>query len=69
MKNVTVSPKYQIVIPKEIRQQTGIRPGQKMAVFQIGDIIELAPVKDIKTLRGSLAGLRTEVDRTERDLP
>ncbi len=40
-----------------------------MAVFQIGDIIELAPVKDIETLRGSLAGLRTEVDRTERDLP
>ncbi|NLV45877.1 MAG: AbrB/MazE/SpoVT family DNA-binding domain-containing protein [Candidatus Hydrogenedentes bacterium] len=69
MKNVTVSPKYQIVIPKEVRQQTGIRPGQKMAVFQIGDIIELAPVKDIKTLRGSLTGLRTEVDRTERDLP
>ncbi|HOH29683.1 MAG TPA: AbrB/MazE/SpoVT family DNA-binding domain-containing protein [Candidatus Hydrogenedentes bacterium] len=69
MKNVTVSPKFQIVIPKEVRQQAGIRPGQKMTVFQIGDIIELAPVKDVKTLRGSLAGLRTEVDRTERSLP
>lgn len=64
---VTVSPKFQIVIPKEVRRQAGIRPGQKMAIFQVGDVIELAPVKDIKVLRGSLPGLNTEVDRTDRD--
>ncbi len=69
MIKVTVSPKFQIVIPEEVREQMGIRSGQKMAVSKIGDIIELAPVKYIKTLRGSLSGLRTEVDRVERNLP
>lgn len=67
MKTVTVSPKFQIVIPKEIRQQAGIRPGQKIEVFQIGGVIELAPVKDIRSMRGSLPGLDTHVDRDEGD--
>jgi len=67
MSRVTVSPKFQIVIPKQVRQSAGIRPGQKLEVFRIGDIIELTPVKDVKTMRGSLPGLSTEVDRSESD--
>ena len=62
MSTVTVSPKFQIVNPKEIRQCAGIQPGQKLEVFRIGDVIELAPVKALKGMRGSLPGLDTEVD-------
>lgn len=67
MKTVTVSPKFQVVIPKEIRQRAGIQPGQKLEVFQVGGVIELAPVRDLKTLRGSLPGLNTEVERDENE--
>lgn len=67
MTQVTVSPKFQVVIPREVRQQAGIRPGQKMIVFRIGDVIELAPVKDVRTMRGTLPGLDTDVEREERD--
>jgi AbrB family looped-hinge helix DNA binding protein len=67
MNTVTVSPKFQVVIPKAIRQEAGIRPGQKLEVFRVDDIIEFVPVKDIKSMRGSLPGLSTEVDRSEHD--
>jgi len=67
MNTVTVSPKFQVVIPKSVRELAGIQPGQKLEVFRVGGIIDMAPVKDIKKLRGSLPGLRTEVDREERD--
>lgn len=65
MNTVTVSEKFQIVIPKDIRQHAGIQPGQKLEVFRIGEVIELAPVKSLKAMRGSLPGLETEVDRDE----
>ena len=67
MSTVTVSPRFQIVIPKEIREQAGITPGQKLEVFRIDDIIEPVPVKDVKAMRGSLPGLDTEVERSEHD--
>lgn len=67
MSMVTVSPKFQIVIPKQVRQSAKLRPGQKLEVFRIGDVIEITPVVDVKTMRGSLPGLNTEVDRSERD--
>ena len=67
MNTVTVSPKFQVVIPKDIRQRAGIRPGQRLEVFRVGGIIEMVPVKDVKTMRGSLPGLNTEVEREEHD--
>jgi len=67
MNTVTVSPKYQVVIPKQIRISAGIRPGQKLEVFRIGDSIEMVPVKDIRSMRGSLPGLKTIVERDEDD--
>ncbi|MCF6270614.1 MAG: AbrB/MazE/SpoVT family DNA-binding domain-containing protein [Melioribacteraceae bacterium] len=57
MTTVTVSPKYQIVIPKEIRERLKITPGQKLQLFQIGDFIEIVPVMDIKEARGFLKGM------------
>jgi AbrB family looped-hinge helix DNA binding protein len=67
MTTVTVSPKFQVVIPKKVRQLAGIQPGQKLEVFRVGDIIELVPVRDVRSARGSLPGLSTEVDRAESD--
>lgn len=65
MNTVTVSQEFQIVIPSEICLQAGIQPGQKLEVFRVGDVIELAPVKALKALRGSLPGLDTNVERED----
>lgn len=68
MNTVTVSPEFGIIFPEEIRQDIGIQPGQKLEIFRVGEIIELAPVKPIQSLRGSLPGLDTTIHR-EADRP
>lgn len=65
---VTVSPKFQVVIPKKIRESLGLRPGQKVEAIQYGNRIELVPVRPIAEARGFLAGIDTEVER-EPDRP
>ena len=68
MATVTISPKFQVVIPKEIRQKLGLTPGQKVQTIVFEDRIELIPVKSIKKMKGFLKGIDTtvqrEVDRT-----
>lgn len=54
---VTVSPKYQVVIPKDVREKLDIRPGQKVEAFAIGPSIALVPVEPVANLRGLLPGL------------
>ena len=63
MITVTVSPKFQIVIPKTIRNKLNLQPGQKLQLFQIGDKLEFVPLKDIKEGRGFLKGLNTTIKR------
>ena len=63
MEVVTVSTKYQVVIPRAVRQSLGIRPGQKIQVLQYGDRIELIPVKPVKEARGFLTGIDTALER------
>ena len=63
MSEVTLSPKYQIVIPREIRQALGLKPGQKIRAMRIGDRIELIPVRPLAEIRGMLSGIDTHVDR------
>lgn len=63
MLTVTVSPKYQVVIPKEIRQKLKIKPGQKLQIFHVGDKIEFVPFKDIREARGFLKGMNTDIKR------
>ena len=63
MKAVTVSPKYQVVIPKEIREAVGIVAGQKVQIISYRDRIELVPIKPMKSLKGFLQGIDTEVAR------
>lgn len=66
MQSVTVSPKYQVVIPKPVRESMNLRPGQKMQVVEYAGRIELIPERDIKELRGFLKGINTEFKR-EKD--
>ncbi len=65
MQTVTVSPKYQVVIPKAVRESLGLRPGQKMQVVEHEGRIEFIPEKDITELRGFLKGINTEFEREE----
>ena len=65
MATVKVSPKYQVVIPREVRESLGIRPGQKVEVFQYGDRIEFVPVREMHETRGFLKGINTTVEREE----
>ena len=66
MSAVTVSPKFQVVIPQAIRQAMGLVPGVKLQVVHFLDRIEMIPVRSSKSLRGSLRGIDTSVPR-ERD--
>jgi len=65
METVTVSPKFQVVIPCTIRQSLGIRPGQKVQVIQYGDRIELIPLRPVQETRGFLRGIDTTVEREQ----
>ncbi|PTL36433.1 AbrB family transcriptional regulator [Candidatus Methylomirabilis limnetica] len=63
METVAVSPKFQVVIPKRIREKLGLSPGQKAQAILYGDRIELIPVRSIKGMRGFLQGIATTVER------
>ncbi len=63
MQLATVSPKFQVVIPRAIREPMGIHAGQKMQVLRYGNRIELIPFKVAKELRGFLRGIDTSVQR------
>jgi AbrB family looped-hinge helix DNA binding protein len=62
---VTVSPKFQVVIPLAIREALGIRPGQKIQAIQYQDRIELIPVRPMRKARGMLRGMDTAVPRDD----
>jgi len=63
MTSVTVSPKYQVVIPKSVRDSMGIVSGQKIQVLTYGNRIELIPIQPMRKLRGFLKGIDTNVER------
>jgi len=63
----TISPKYQVVIPKAIRAQLRLVPGQKVQVIAYGDRIEFIPLKPARELRGMLRGLDTTFERDRED--
>jgi len=60
---VRVSPKFQVVIPKEVREAMGLRPGQRLVVFRHENRIELVPVEPMRRLRGFARGIDTSVPR------
>lgn len=65
MDTITISPKFQVVIPKRIREAMALRPGQRLLAVQVGDRIELVPLPDAKSQRGSLRGIDTDVPRED----
>jgi AbrB family looped-hinge helix DNA binding protein len=66
MDTVTISPKFQVVIPLAIREALGLTPGEKLRVIRYGDRVELIPVKKMKDLRGFARGIDTTI-RRDRD--
>ena len=60
---VTISPKYQVVIPKRIREKLRLAPGRKVQAIVYDNRIELIPVRPIPQMRGFLKGIDTTVDR------
>ena len=65
MLSVKVSPKYQVVIPKEIRESLNLLPGQRLQVVQYENRIELIPERDIAELEGFLKGIDTSFRRED----
>ena len=65
MSIVTVSPKFQVVIPRHIREALHLEPGQKVQALQYGNRIEFIPVRRVREMRGYLAGMDTTIDRDE----
>jgi len=68
---VTVSPKYQVVIPSEVRERMKLKPGQKLAVVEKDGVVHLVPVRPLKEMRGfakgvSSKGIRDEDEGEER---
>ncbi len=64
---VTISPKYQVVIPRAIRERLGLRPGQQVQALVHGDRVELIPLRPARALRGFLKGIDTTVVRDDAD--
>ena len=65
MEKVKVSPEYQVVLPKRVREAMGIRPGQELAVMRYRGRLELIPVQPIEEMRGFLRGVEATIEREE----
>ena len=65
MSTVTVSPKYQVVIPSKLRKHLDLQPGQKLEVLLYQGRLELVPIRPVSEKRGFLGGMDTRVPRDE----
>ena len=63
MSSVTVSPKYQVFIPRSVRESMGLRPGQKLQALEYDGRIELIPERPVSAFRGLLAGADLRFER------
>ena len=62
METVTISPKYQVVIPQKIRERLGLRSGEKVRMIPYNGRVEIVPVRPMKQLRGFVSGIDTTID-------
>jgi len=67
METVTVSSKYQVVIPRKVRDRVRLRPGTKLQVISFDDRIELIPIRPMREMKGFLKGLDPTFQRDEED--
>ncbi len=63
MEAAKISPKFQVVIPKKLREALNLSPGQKMQMVVYGDRIEMIPLRKISEMRGFLKGIDTTIER------
>jgi AbrB family looped-hinge helix DNA binding protein len=63
MQAMAISPKFQVVIPKNIRESLHLVPGQKMQIFSHDNRIEIIPERSISEMRGFLKGIDTSFER------
>ena len=63
MEQVKISPKFQVVIPKTVRESLRLTAGQRLRIVPYGDRIELVPVREIGEMRGFLAGMDARFER------
>jgi len=67
MDTVTLSPKFQVVIPRRVRERMGLRPGEKFEVISFDDRIELISIRPMSEMRGFLKGLDPTFERERED--
>jgi AbrB family looped-hinge helix DNA binding protein len=67
MATATISPKFQIVIPKEVREKLHLAPSQRLQVVEKGGVITLVPEVPLKSLRGALKGMSSSDLREKKD--
>jgi AbrB family looped-hinge helix DNA binding protein len=65
MDTVTLSPKFQVVIPQAIRQALHLAPGEKLRVLRYAGRVEFIPVRPIEQMRGFLRGMDTRIERED----
>ena len=65
MDTVTLSPKFQVVIPQAIRDALQLKAGEQLRVLRYGDRVEFIPVRSIKEMRGFLRGMDTNIERED----
>ncbi|HEY9510138.1 MAG TPA: AbrB/MazE/SpoVT family DNA-binding domain-containing protein [Verrucomicrobiae bacterium] len=63
MNTVTLSSKFQVVIPQPVRDLLKLKAGQKLQIFALGERIELVPMKPMKEMRGFLKGMNANFER------
>ncbi len=69
MESVTVSSKYQVMIPEKVRKAAGIKPGDRMAIIVKHNIIHYIPIKPLEATKGMVPGLESSDLRDEHDRP
>jgi AbrB family looped-hinge helix DNA binding protein len=65
MNSVTISPKFQVLIPRDVRDSMKLSPGQKVQIIEYQNRLELIPERDIKDMRGILKGINTDFERED----
>ena len=60
---VKVSPKYQVIIPKEVRENSGLKVGSKLEIFNYNGRIEMVLIRPVKGMKGRLSGISTAILR------
>lgn len=67
MSVTTISPKFQIVIPKDVREKLHLSPSQRLQVLEKGGVITLVPEVPLKSLKGALKGMSKTAVREKKD--